>query len=291
MNERRITVKCAVCDKESNWPNSRARKYCSKECKIKENELKRTKICIQCGKQFIDGPRNLSKNCSRECINLFSVNKRRVNGSYVMSEEQKEKIRTTAIEMYSKDEMKEKISKAVKKANQLDPTIKVRSQATRKANGQPHWTQTDDGKKRMSDMHKGRKHSEESRRNMSLGAQKRNRTKRETNYTSARGGRREDLNMYFRSCWEANFARIMNFQGKVWEYEPTTFQLENSLSYTPDFLVEGKYYELKGRMSEKSQKQLDLMKEKHPEIILELIDWRAYNELEKDYKNLIPAWE
>ena len=50
-----------------------------------------------------------------------------------------------------------------------------------------------------------------------------------TVHTRAAGGRREDLGeTWFRSSWEANYARYLNLLARMkiverWEYEPETF--------------------------------------------------------------------
>lgn len=94
---------------------------------------------------------------------------------------------------------------------------------------------------------------------------------------------------YFRSCWEANFARILNLQGKHRSYESRTFQLEPSLSYTPDFYVEDDdiFYELKDHLDEKSKRQLDLIRATFPEVTVYLIDGVKYAELRLEYRDKV----
>jgi len=127
---------------------------------------------------------------------------------------------------------------------------------------------------------------------MSLGARRRLRTKRETLYTSARGGFRDDVGQYFRSGWEANVARILTYKRKHWEYETMTFEFETNVSYTPDFYLpdENIFIEVKGRMDEKSQRQLELMNVKYPDVTVVVIDGEIYGQLKVRYKHLI-AWE
>jgi hypothetical protein len=52
--------------------------------------------------------------------------------------------------------------------------------------------------------------------------------------------------VYFRSSWECKYAVHLIKSGKEWKHEPTTFVFENGISYTPDFWVEGDYFEVKG---------------------------------------------
>jgi len=81
--------------------------------------------------------------------------------------------------------------------------------------------------------------------------------RRKERFSNRRGGKRADLNnIYFRSSWEANYARYLNYlikQGNIikWEFEPTTFPLKNGNLYTPDFRITFstghiEYHEVKG---------------------------------------------
>jgi hypothetical protein len=126
---------------------------------------------------------------------------------------------------------------------------------------------------------------------MSQSAAQRVRTKRETHYTSAKGGTRPDLGMYFRSNWEANFARIQNLLGVQWQYEVESFQLTDTLSYTPDFKVGDEYYELKGRMDQGDLDKIAKFREQHSELILHVIGPEEYNKLRAEFKSKIPNWE
>jgi hypothetical protein len=209
------------------------------------------------------------------------VLKRKTLGNYVQSEESKRKKSESVRATYaSRDvfshKLRQKFSETMKK-NWVDGKIDTSN----------HWAKTQEGRARISARVKGKKLGPQP--NMSIAAQNRLRTKRESLYTSANGGIRSDLKCYFRSSWEANFARILNYEGNPWTYEDKTFQLEESLSYTPDFYViaEETYYEIKGRMDEKSRRQLELMNLIFPEVKLVVIDSVKYNEFRVQYKNLL----
>jgi len=121
----------------------------------------------------------------------------------------------------------------------------------------------------------------------------------------AKSGRRADLNdRYFRSSWEANYARYLNFlrfHGVIqgWEYEPKTFYFpikRGNRHYTPDFLVyfsDGhvEWHEIKGYMDDNSRVKLKRFSKFYPEERLTLVDKTAYNQLSKDVSSLIPNWE
>jgi len=248
---------------------------------------RRLKTCVYCECQFTDvTKRNLKHTCDWPCQNASMVAKRRANGSYEPTTVSNEKRATTMREAYASGrrqtsvEQRKKFSETMKRTWQED-----------KIDTSKHWSKTLEGKARLSKSALGRKLGPQPK--MSLGAQKRLRTKRETLYTSANGGIRDDLGMYFRSNWEANFARILNVRGTRWEYESKTFQLEPSLSYTPDFYVidEDAFYELKGRMDDKSKRQFELMREKFPQVTLHVIDGVKYRELRLEYKNRLSNWE
>lgn len=119
-------------------------------------------------------------------------------------------------------------------------------------------------------------------------------------------GRRPDLdNRFFRSRWEANYARFLNFllsSGTIkrWVYEPITFWFENirrgCRSYTPDFLVERPdgtdfYVEVKGWMDPKSKTKLARMARYYPHVPITLIGATEYKQLAKQWGKSLPNWE
>ncbi|WP_308718978.1 hypothetical protein [Komagataeibacter xylinus] len=127
------------------------------------------------------------------------------------------------------------------------------------------------------------------------------------------GGKR----IYFRSAWEANFARYLNWlqeKGEIseWEHEPETFWFDQPkktidgkrlggirrgvVSYLPDFVVTElpgslTYYEVKGWMDAKSKTKIARMRLYYPEISLRVIDGKSYADLKKKMSMIIPGWE
>lgn len=138
-------------------------------------------------------------------------------------------------------------------------------------------------------------------------------TRRATNPNMRRGysrgkmGRRADLgNQHFRSSWEANYARYLNWlqvKGDIlrWEFEPDTFWFEKIKrgvrSYLPDFKVwpvdggSPYYVEVKGYMDAKSVTKLKRMKKYYPMVKIELFDATRYKVLDRRMKNTLPGWE
>jgi hypothetical protein len=128
----------------------------------------------------------------------------------------------------------------------------------------------------------------------------------ENAYSRCSGGRRDDLgDMFFRSGWEANYARILNLlkaQGEIyrWEFEPDTFKFPvetRPFSYTPDFKIwrrkDGNHYyvEVKGWMDPMSQIKDSHMKEFYPYVSILVIKQKEYTRLEADFSPKIEGWE
>jgi hypothetical protein len=115
----------------------------------------------------------------------------------------------------------------------------------------------------------------------------------ENQYSRCRKGKRADLgDIFFRSTWEANYARILNHLGIRWEYEPETFQVGEVETYTPDFkLVDGTFVEIKGWWTETSKRKIELFKTKYPDIKLQIIARAEYKILSKQYCHNINHWE
>lgn len=128
----------------------------------------------------------------------------------------------------------------------------------------------------------------------------------ENSHTRAAGGKREDLNnQYFRSSWEANWARYLNWlisvgRIKSWEFEPETFEFATIKRgvrfYTPDFRVVNdddsvEYHEIKGWMDKKSATRMKRMAKYYPDIKIILIDADGYRSVARDVRRFIPEWE
>ena len=120
----------------------------------------------------------------------------------------------------------------------------------------------------------------------------------------SRGGKREDIGIYVRSTWEANYARLLNWMvanGTIarWEYEPDLFEFpvkRGSKFYTPDFKVwanDGSYvyHEVKGYMDDVSATKLKRMRIHYPDEQLLLIDSKEYKKINKMFNRIIPNWE
>ena len=121
-----------------------------------------------------------------------------------------------------------------------------------------------------------------------------------------KGGKRADLGgKYFRSSWEANWARYLNWLisiGEVlsWEFESETFEFhairKGSRFYIPDFKVTNKdgsveRHEVKGYMDPKSATKLKRMAKYYPEIKIILIDKRYYADVANKVGKCIAGWE
>lgn len=110
---------------------------------------------------------------------------------------------------------------------------------------------------------------------------------------------------YYRSSWEANYARYLQFlvergEIKSWLHEPDTFWFDKikrgCVSYLPDFKVTGNdgsvwYVEVKGWMDDRSKTKIARMAKYHPLVKLTIVDSKAYKILAKQVSGMIKGWE
>lgn len=123
----------------------------------------------------------------------------------------------------------------------------------------------------------------------------------------AKVGRRADLgDLFFRSSWEANYARYLNHlraAGEIssWEYEPQPFFFpvkRGNKGYLPDFRVwfpDGRYewHEVKGYMDKASVIKLRRFALHWPaeSAVLRLIDREVYYRIRDEFGPLLEGWE
>lgn len=122
---------------------------------------------------------------------------------------------------------------------------------------------------------------------------------------ATRKGQREDLNgRFFRSSWEANYARYLNHlqaNGEIreWRYECQRFDFpykRGNNSYMPDFRIvfpdgHHEWHEIKGWMDDASRVKLKRFGRFYPDEKLVLVDKKVYRELERKVSGLLPHWE
>ena len=132
-------------------------------------------------------------------------------------------------------------------------------------------------------------------------------TRGEERFTNRKGGRRSDLGgLYFRSSWEANYARYLNFLRRngeffEWRFEPDTFEFKKikkgTRFYTPDFKLtfeDGhiEYHEVKGWDYPRGRTQRKRFAKYYPHLKLVLIDQDWFKAIKKQgIDKLIPNWE
>ena len=126
----------------------------------------------------------------------------------------------------------------------------------------------------------------------------------------AKGGFRADLGFYLRSRWEANYARVLNFEEIPFEYEKKRFTLygpnkEILETYVPDFWIEIRdtFIEIKGHADSRNQWSCDCLrcqrdkrkiaafKSQFPNIKLEIFGKEEYKGMALLYNDIVPDWE
>lgn len=115
------------------------------------------------------------------------------------------------------------------------------------------------------------------------------------------GGKR----CFFRSAWEANYARYLQFLKEnksisEWDHEPDTFWFDaikrGARSYLPDFRVTENcgrvvYHEVKGWMDDRSKTKIRRMAKYHPSVELLVIDAKSYKAIAAKASRLVGGWE
>lgn len=113
-------------------------------------------------------------------------------------------------------------------------------------------------------------------------------------------GYREDLQMEFRSSWEANIARLLNYLKIEYTFEKDMYKLNrdnikykfSSGVYVPDFILKnGTILEVKGNYDLRSLCNLKLFTELYPNENLKVIDSDIYYLISKKYSDIIKNWE
>lgn len=110
---------------------------------------------------------------------------------------------------------------------------------------------------------------------------------------------------YYRSRWEANYARYMQWKKErneilEWEHEPQTFWFDKIkrgvVTYLPDFKItnlDGSHYwvEVKGYMDAKSKTKINRFKKYFPEEQLVVVTGKWYRKNNRKLGMIIKDWE
>jgi len=272
---RYVELTCEVCNKTFQKEyKKRTHKTCSKDCSYRLRQKSRKeihgslkKVCDCCNQVFNDTSKKKLVTTCKGCVYKKMVETRHTNESYSRTEEQNKKLSETLKEKYKNGwnekvntpRLRAKNSRRMKKMWSSGKMQQMTKQTCLKKYGVEHWMQTDEA------IHKVK---------------------------NSGSFYRDDLGRAFRSSWEANYARILNYENIKWEFEPRFFELSNGERYLPDFLIEGKkFIEIKGFWYGNSREKVEMFKIEYSEFEFEIIDGSEYNKLESKYKHLIKEWE
>lgn len=285
-------MECAVCGELFYAPPSqkkRGARYCSVQCKATDQT--KTKIsnceCRQCGKRFFRPVCHLNRSerkfCSRKCRREFARN-----------------VRTRRCKQCDKE------------FSARNSQMKFCSHRcyTKRNSGQGNWNWKG-GRKMAVCEACGRTYTHGAGEagfvcSLQCWGKVRHKHTKGSPHPTGKGGRRADLgNIYFRSRWEANWARYLNWlkqQGKIasWEYEADTFEFvgikRGCRFYTPDFKVTNmdqsiEYHEVKGWMDSRSKTRQKRMTKYHPTVKVVLVDGPQIKKVASVVSEIIPNWE
>ena len=111
--------------------------------------------------------------------------------------------------------------------------------------------------------------------------------------------------IYYRSLWERNYARFLEWQKQCgfiedWQHEPETFwflEIKRGVrSYLPDFKVINNdqthyWVEVKGFMDSKSVTKLKRFKKYYPQEKIIIISSKWFSDNNQKMRLIIPTWE
>lgn len=114
-----------------------------------------------------------------------------------------------------------------------------------------------------------------------------------------------DKEKYYRSAWEANMARWLQYQKEKgwildWEHEPKTFWFpgikRGCVSYKPDFCVyklDGscEWVEVKGYFDSKSLTKIKRFRKYFPDETLKVVDQEFFKKNNAKLSLLVKDWE
>jgi hypothetical protein len=260
-----------------------------------KREARRNKVCAWCSVPYVDHTKRIvGKTCSSECAYALGVATRKAAGTYTRTDIQNEKLSKTLKAQYEDGSRTVTINEAHEwwrnaTQEQINARTDRRRQTVTRKCGKPHWSQTPEGRKRISAIHSGKKVPPERMQALRQAAMKSHNM-----HSRSKKGIRQDLGCFFRSTWEANLARYFNHIGLKWRYEPVTYQLPENRTYTPDFVLEsGVIVEVKGWLTKTGKEKLEGFNEYHPAAAskLVLVDKPVYETLRKLYQFDLPNWE
>lgn len=113
------------------------------------------------------------------------------------------------------------------------------------------------------------------------------------NYSNTKWGHRKDLKQFFRSTWEANFARVLKYLKIPYRYEWKRFNTSYG-SYTPDFYIPSRriYVEVKGWENPKfNQKVKRNWLRNNCGVVVVMIRKDKYLIIERIFSKLLGNWE
>lgn len=113
------------------------------------------------------------------------------------------------------------------------------------------------------------------------------------------------IRKFYRSRWEANYARYLEYQKqngliKDWKHEKETFWFDGvsrgCVSYLPDFKITNndgtvEFHEVKGWMDAQSKTKIRRMAKYHPTVKLKVFDSKWYRANSRKLAGLIREWE
>lgn len=299
-----VTKACLICNQAFDVPyKKRTKKTCSKSCAYSLRMSVRAmqhsaveKTCVVCACLFQDATKKrLALKC-KDCIYKCGVQTRRQKGSYKRSDRQNGRLSETLQLKYAagwnpnSEEHRAKLSISMKARWQSGRMRSETAKTCQMKYGVDHWMKSDAARAMTSRRSRGHVKSEETRQRLSAAHAERIVSGCNV-YTRGKGGFRQDIGLYVRSRWEANFARILIHLQVPFQYEKRTFHLSDGRTYTPDFCIDGSVWiEIKGYMGVAAHSKIEQFRADYPDEILWIVGPDLYKTLKQHYTSII-NWE
>jgi len=266
---------CSYCKKD--FTSKRYKKYCSKECyKLgirTENSCINT--CIVCKKSFsVLKCYSYRKYCSKSCSTKNRWNNELLKNDKVQTKESNIKRSETlkGRKPWNKGLTKEIDSRINSKPKTDEKRLNISKGMIKK------WKDPVYAESQLTLI----------RNNHNFG-----------NKNRGKFGFREDIRIFVRSRWEANYIRYLNYVGITWEYEPKRFRLSNGKIYIPDFhLLKNRngrvldvWIEVFGYDNKEKRKKIAMCILEYNFLPLMIVEEKTYKEIEKEYSSKIIGWE
>ena len=286
--------------------NDNKKHFCCHECYTNNKITRKTKICLNCKKEFlVDVDDVFSQFCCNECNNEFNENIKNNKLPALLNLMESQCINcwqtyfTITNHSVNYCSLKCKNEFALKKNTKESRCIECGKKFFTHHNGK-FCSQLCEGRyhfKRFGLLKKmrpknngmlGKKRLLSSREKQSKSMMKLIREGK-FNTNSYIQGHYKIIPHFVRSTWEANFALILLFLKRDYRFEAKSFFIKKNCRYMPDFydVKRNIFYEIKGRWIDDAKEKMNMFQKMHSNVKIHVIDRDKYVRIYKYFAKKI----